>query len=189
MNREMHVRFVENDLECIPHRHRQLEPGEMVDGSRILGFPCRVGGPGVRVAIWGDDRETATIPPQAVSIFRQMEAIRLILSAAESFSGAQVRLIRREIGMTQAEMAEKLGINRSGFNQIESKNDRTNKTKTLAIKYIARPYVPGLAEKLDPHNRELNRRFIEAMQEALNEMEEISGDVEFQVDDVSLCYA
>ena len=182
------VRFCEEALR-IPTGHRKLSSGETVDGQPLMGFPCRLFGSGVRIAMWHDGSETAAVPPGIVRTFRRMEALRLILSNVEVFSGAQIRLIRRELGITQQQLANELGVDRTTINHLEVSDRDSDKTKTKAVKYVGRFHVSRLAGMVEEHNRMLNRQFFERMQEALTVVSELPEVGNFHTDDVNLCRA
>jgi DNA-binding transcriptional regulator YiaG len=65
------------------------------------------------------------------------ELVRLIVQEGEELRPAEVRFLREVLGMTQGELADRLGISRATVNRWEAGDDMVGPINALALRTLA----------------------------------------------------
>jgi DNA-binding transcriptional regulator YiaG len=65
------------------------------------------------------------------------ELARLIVRQSEDLRPDEIRFLREVVGMTQAELAERLGVSRATVNRWETSDDSVGPVPSLALRTLA----------------------------------------------------
>lgn len=147
-----------------PLQTRKLRAGESVPAPE-LGIPgATISGTGVEVAIYPDGHEAVIIPAFGMlmdTIFRS-----IAFETRRPLAAWELRFVRRQLFLTQAELGDQLGLARETVSRMEGGKQVIDATVSGAARFVALLHV---ISSLPEGQRESLRDIMERLQQSLPE--------------------
>lgn len=149
---------------------RRLRDGEWVPVPELDLPDARISGPGLSVVEYQDGRLSPVIPDPAGLTSAIMWG--LVCAINRPLSGPEAAFIRRRLGLTQAELAQTLGIRRESLSKDEKKA-RLPRDRAIAIRFIG---MISLINELPVRERAKHINDLANLQDSLSKNHEGTED-------------
>lgn len=156
-----------DDPEMIP-TFRVLAPGERVEFPELGVRGVFLSGAGVKVAQFPDGTLKAVVPPgDVLDRMKTYIFADLVICESLSLNARELRFLRKRIGMTQEEIAKRLGQTREHYNRFENGRSPVSRELTLAVQRLCTGPMIAALNALPEDIRKANRAIIERIQQMI----------------------